>query len=257
MKLATWNVNSVRARLELLLRWLRDERPDVVCLQELKAEVVALPLMELQALGYHCAAVGQKSYNGVAILTLQDAPELRLQALPNNQDDPQARYLEIAWRGWIIGCLYAPNGNPVASDKFAYKLRWLELLRQHAATLLTLEQPVILAGDYNIIPEEQDVYDPVLWAEDALFKPESRALWRRYLGLGYVDALRALHPALPHAYSFWDYQQGAWLRDLGIRIDHLLLSPEAADRLRACQIDRTPRGWDKASDHTPVVAEFK
>ncbi|MGH6991044.1 MAG: exodeoxyribonuclease III [Stellaceae bacterium] len=255
MRIATWNVNSIKARLPLVLAWLGEARPDVVCLQEIKCLAADFPSLEIGGLGYRIEIVGQKAYNGVALLSKSPAREV-ITALPGDEDDHQARYVEATIDGVRIASLYLPNGNPVASDKFPYKLTWLERLRHHAAKLLKSEQPFVLAGDYNVIPEDIDVYDSAAWREDALFRPDSRAAYRRLLHLGLIDAFRALH-AEPHRYSFWDYQAGRWQRDEGLRIDHLLLSPHAADRLEAADIDKGPRGKEKASDHTPAWCELR
>lgn len=260
MKIATWNVNSVKARLPNVTGWLDANRPDVVLLQEIKCETAAFPLEAFEALGYGAAVVGQKAYNGVALLArrpLEIADVIT--ALPGDPDDPQARYVEATVAGLRVASLYLPNGNPVGSEKYPYKLRWMDRLRAHAAALLATEVPFALGGDYNIIPEPEDVYAPHDWLEDALFRLESRSRWRALLALGLTEAYRALHPhrpGAPPAYTFWDYQAGAWPRNQGLRIDHFLLSPQAADRLAGCVIDREPRGREKASDHTPVVLEL-
>lgn len=252
---ATWNVNSIRARLPNVLDWLKSAKPDIVLLQEIKTVEESFPALELGDLGYNCAVAGQKTYNGVAILALSpiDVQERRL---PGDAADEQARYIEAivttAAGALRVASVYLPNGNPIGGEKFAYKLAWLERLRRHAAALLALEEPAILGGDYNVIPETVDCHDPAAWAGDALFQPESRAGFRRLLHQGYWDAFRALHPDAAGAYSYWDYQGGAWQKDHGIRIDHLLLSPQAADLLDDAGIDRAPRGREKASDHTPV-----
>ncbi len=254
-KLATWNVNSVKARLPNLLRWLKEARPDIVLLQEIKVQTADFPALEIEDLGYNTAVAGQKSYNGVAILAKRPI-EVELRALPGDAEDGQARYLEALVGTLRVASLYLPNGNPVESDKFPYKLRWLERLRAHVAGLMSLEEAFVLGGDYNVAPTDADVYDPVAWQDDALCRPESRRQLRALLYLGLTDAFRALHPE-PHRYSFWDYQAGRWPRDEGLRIDHLLLSPQAADRLEASDIDRGPRGWERASDHTPVWCSLK
>lgn len=256
MRIATWNVNSIKARLPNVLAWLKESKPDVLLLQELKCETDAFPAMEFHALGYQSCALGQKTYNGVAILSRHKIENI-LEHLPEAGSDTQSRYIEATIKGFRIASIYLPNGNPVPGEKFDYKLAWMKRMKQHAATLLTNEQPVILGGDFNVMPEAIDVYDPKGWENDALFHPQSRAAWREMTQLGYTDAFRALHPQKAHAYTFWDYQAGSWQRDAGLRIDHFLLSPEAADRMVNCFIDRTPRGKEKASDHTPVVLEVK
>ncbi|UEM05451.1 exodeoxyribonuclease III [Skermanella rosea] len=255
MKIATWNVNSVKARLPNVLAWLERASPDVVLFQEIKCETASFPKQEFEALGYCCAVVGQKSYNGVALLSKQPAEDV-LDHLPGDAEDTQGRYVEATVAGVRIASLYLPNGNPVGTEKYPYKLRWMERLRRHAAELLKTEQPFVLGGDYNVIPAPEDVYDPQAWETDALFRPETRAQFRALLNLGLTEAFRAVHPDESRAYTFWDYQAGRWPRDQGIRIDHFLLSPQAADRLVDCRIDRGPRGEEKASDHTPVVLEL-
>ena len=256
MRIATWNVNSVRARLPNVLEWLKEANIDVVLLQEIKCETEAFPAIEFQALGYHAHALGQKSYNGVAILSKHKIENV-VEHLPDAGADTQSRYLEAVIQGVRVASIYLPNGNPRPGEKYDYKLAWLKRLQKHAASLLQDEKPVVLGGDYNVIPEDIDVYNPKAWVEDALFHPLSRAALRQVIQLGYTEAFRALHPQKAHAYSFWDYQAGAWQNDNGLRIDHFLLSPEATDRLTQCFIDRTPRGKDKASDHTPVVVELR
>lgn len=250
IRVATWNVNSVKARLPHLLRWLGEVSPDIVLLQEIKCQDAEFPGLEISAAGYHVETVGQKSYNGVAILAKQPI-EVVLRALPGGGGDEQARYLEADIAGLRVASIYLPNGNPVESEKFPYKLGWMARLRDRAAALLEAQIPFVLAGDYNICPTDLDVYDPAGWQNDALCRPDSRAGFRRLLHLGLTDAVRARNPA-PHLYSFWDYQAGAWPRDNGLRIDHLLLSPQTADRLEESGIDRAPRGWERASDHTPA-----
>jgi exodeoxyribonuclease III len=259
MKIATWNVNSVKARLDAAKTWLAEEAPDVVCLQEIKTIDGGFPAELFESLGYNCAVHGQKSYNGVAILSKRP-PEDVVRGLPAVEGDDQARYIEAvvpagSGRTVRIASIYAPNGNPPASDRFAYKLAWLERLRRHARHLLNFEEPLILAGDYNVIPDPEDCHDPKAWEGDALFQPESRAAYRRIENLGLTDAFRACH-AQPHCYTFWDYQAGAWAKDHGIRIDHMLMSAQAADRLVTCSIERKVRGWEKPSDHVPVVCEL-
>ncbi|MDR3450834.1 MAG: exodeoxyribonuclease III [Alphaproteobacteria bacterium] len=255
MRIATWNVNSVRARLPNVIGWLGRAKPDVLLMQEIKCETKDFPSMEFQAAGYQVHAFGQKSYNGVAIASLHKIEEVR-EGLPGDDADAQARYLEAVVQGVRVASIYLPNGNPLGTEKFAYKLAWMERLKRHAAELLRDEKPVVLGGDYNVIPEEIDVHNPQDWLGDALYAPESRAAFREILHLGYTELFRALHPG-QQAYTYWDYQGGAWQQDKGIRIDHFLLSPEAVDRATSCIIDRAPRGEDKASDHTPVIAELR
>ncbi len=251
MKIATWNVNSVRARLPRVLEWLGSAAPDVALLQEIKTVAEGFPELEIGDLGYNVAVCGQKSYNGVAILSKPPIEDV-LTRLPGDDADDQARYIEAVVGGVRVASIYLPNGNPVDSPKFPYKLGWMERLYDHVGELLGLEEAFVLGGDYNVAPEDRDVYDPAAWADDALCRPETRARYRAVVHLGLTDAYRALHPDAAGAYTFWDYQKGRWQRDEGLRIDHLLLSPQAADRLEACDIDRAPRGRDKASDHTPV-----
>jgi exodeoxyribonuclease-3 len=253
-KIATWNVNSIKARLPNLLEWLASAQPDVLLLQETKCQDDGFPFLEVEAAGYRAAIHGQKSYNGVAILSRLPMAEVSCR-LPGDTADEQARYMEATIAGYRVASLYLPNGNPAPGDKYDYKLRWMRRLVDHASTLLATEMPFVLAGDYNICPTDDDVYDPANWQQDALCRPESRALYRELLNLGLTEAYRALHPD-SRRYSFWDYQAGAWQRDEGLRIDHLLLSPQAADRLVACDIDKAPRGREKASDHTPVWVEL-
>lgn len=253
MKIATWNVNSIRARIGPLLEWLREAAPDVALLQETKTTDDLFPRLEIEELGYQIASHGQRSYNGVAILSRRPLQDV-VAGLPDFVDD-HARYIEAlvpADHGMVrVASLYTPNGNPVDSDKFPYKLRWLAALKARAETLLGFEEPLVLGGDYNVIPAPEDVYDPKAWENDALFRLESRAALRGLVNLGLTDAVRACH-AGPQRYTFWDYQAGAWQRNKGLRIDHLLLSPQAADRLEACDIDRHVRGRERPSDHVPV-----
>ena len=250
VKIATFNVNSVRARLPNLLAWLEEAQPDIVCLQEIKVETDSFPLMEIKAAGYEALIHGQKSYNGVAILSRQP---LELVSTSLDEADPLARYIEARLGNMHIINIYAPNGNPLGSEKFPYKLAWMDKLTARARTLLVSEIPFLITGDFNIIPEDQDCYNPAAWTGDALFQPESRAAWRRLLNLGLYDAFRSIYPHAPEAYTFWDYQAGAWPRNLGIRIDHALLSPQLIDHLQETTIDKTPRGQEKASDHTPFI----
>ena len=253
MRIATWNVNSVRQRLDHLLGYLKRIEPDVLCLQEIKCADDAFPRAEVEAAGYHAAVHGQKGFNGVAILTKR--PVEVEAGLPGDPDDVQSRYLEARvpdGAGTVrVACLYLPNGNPVASDKYPYKLGFMDRLAQRTRALLALEAPLVVAGDYNVIPEPADAYDPQAWTEDALFRPDTRRRYRALLNLGLTDAVRAVTDA-PGTYSFWDYQAGAWQRDRGLRIDHLLLSPQAADRLQGFAIDKDVRALDKPSDHVPV-----
>ncbi|MBL8588682.1 MAG: exodeoxyribonuclease III [Methylobacteriaceae bacterium] len=254
MRIATWNVNSVRQRLDHLLRYLREAAPDVLCLQEIKCLDEAFPRAEIEAAGYNVETHGQKTFNGVAILSRR--PMQIARGLPGDERDEQARYIEAviddgAGGALRVASIYAPNGNPVGTEKFAYKLAFLERLIAHARELLALEERFVLAGDYNIIPTPLDAKRPQDWTGDALFQPESVAAFRALSNLGLVDALRALRPEAG-LYTFWDYQAGAWQKDNGIRIDHLMLSPEAADRLSDAAVDRHVRGWDKPSDHIPV-----
>jgi len=258
MKIATWNVNSIRARLEPALAWLNQAKPDVVCLQEIKCQDEVFPREPFESLGYNCAVHGQKSYNGVAILSKYPLEDVTPR-LPGGEGDDHSRYLEAVVSGAKgvvrVASIYAPNGNPVESPKFDYKLAWLERLNRHAAKLLAAEEPVVLMGDYNIIPQDKDAHNPKGWIKDALFQPQSKAALRRIENLGYADAFRMLHPEGGH-YTFWDFF-GSWERDNGIRIDHILLSPQAADRLMACEIDRHVRGdSEKPSDHVPIWCEL-
>ena len=256
VSIATWNVNSVNARLPNVLDWLAAAKPDIALLQEIKCLDPAFPAEAMAEIGYNAAVHGQKSYNGVAILSRRPIADVR-RGLPGDAGDEQARYLEATIGDLRVASIYLPNGNPIGTEKFAYKLAWMARLHAHAASLLDLDQPVVLGGDYNVIPAAEDCHDPKAWAGDALFQPESRRAFRALLHLGYTEAFRALHPDERGAYSFWDYQGGAFQLDHGIRIDHLLLSPQAADRLAACTIDKDPRRRPKASDHTPVTVELR
>jgi exodeoxyribonuclease-3 len=255
MKIATFNVNGINGRLPVLLGWLADAAPDVVCLQELKAPSDKFPAKALREAGYGAIWHGQKSWNGVAILARGVDPIETQRGLPGDEEDTQSRYIEAAVGGVLIGCLYAPNGNPAPGPKFEYKLRWLERLKKHAAERLAHDIPVILAGDYNVIPAELDVYKPERWQDDALFRPEVRQALRQLIDQGWIDAIRTLHPG-ERVYTFWDYLRNAWGRNAGLRLDHLLLSPTIADLLTAAGVDREVRGWEKASDHAPVWIEI-
>lgn len=257
MHIATWNINSVRTRLGNLLRYLREVGPDVLCLQELKCTDEQFPRLEIEAEGYNVAVHGQKSWNGVAILSKR--PMEATPGLPGDDADVQSRYIEavVTTDGSPVrvGCLYLPNGNPPESDKYGYKLGWMDRLHAHARALLALEEPLVLAGDYNVIPGPDDVYEPANWTGDALYLPQTRQRYRALLNLGLTDALRATTDEAG-LYTFWDYQAGAWQRNKGIRIDHLLLSPQAADRLVGVAIDKDRRAEDKPSDHVPIRAEL-
>jgi exodeoxyribonuclease-3 len=259
MKIATWNVNSIKARLDNALAWLKDAEPDIACLQELKCEDAAFPTAAFEDLGYNVITHGQKTYNGVAILSKATPEDVR-RGLPGMEDDPQARYIEAVFsaqsRVIRVASIYLPNGNPLGTDKFAYKLRWMDCLNAHAKSLLALEEPLVLAGDYNVIPTSLDAKNPEAWVGDALFQPESRAKFRNLLNLGFTDAIRQVHGDKPGLYTFWDYQAGAWQRNNGIRIDHLLLSPQAADLLKDATIEREVRNQDKPSDHVPAVVSL-
>ncbi len=262
MRIATWNVNSVNARLETVLRWFEAASPDVACLQEIKCVDEKFPAEAFERLGYNVAVHGQKSYNGVAILSKRPLEDVS-RGLPQYPDlggetDEQARYLEAVVSGpqpVRVASIYLPNGNPIGSEKFAYKLAWMERLNRHVQDLLALEEPLALVGDYNVIPEPRDAEFPKNWVEDALFQPESRAAFRALKNLGLTEAYLQADGA-PGAYTFWDYQAGAWQRNNGIRIDHALLSPQAADLLRGVEIHRDVRGWEKPSDHVPLVVEL-
>jgi exodeoxyribonuclease III len=258
MKIATWNVNSIKVRLDTALAWLKEAKPDVVALQEIKCTDENFPAEPFEALGYNCAVHGQKTYNGVAILSKRPLEDVTPR-LPGGDGDDHSRYLEAVVGGkkgvLRIASIYAPNGNPVGTDKFAYKLAWLERLYAHARRLLANEEPVALIGDYNIIPEDRDCHDPKAWVRDALFQPESQAALRKIENLGYTDAFRARNQASGQ-YTFWDYQGGAWRKNLGIRIDHILLSPQGLDRLGKASIDKDMREGDKPSDHVPVWCEL-
>jgi len=257
MKIATYNVNGVNGRLPVLLRWLKQAQPDVVCLQELKAPQEKFPEQAVREAGYGAIWHGQKSWNGVAILARGNAlPVETRRGLPGDPQDLHSRYIEAAVRGVIVGCLYLPNGNPAPGPKFDYKLKWFDRLTRHAAKLQKSKDPVVLAGDYNVMPTELDVYKPESWVDDALFRPESRAAFHKLAKQGWTDALRTLHPA-ERIYTFWDYFRNAWPRNAGLRIDHFLLNPAVAKRLVAAGVDREVRGWEKTSDHAPVWIELK
>jgi exodeoxyribonuclease-3 len=255
MKIATFNVNGVNGRLSVLLRWLAQARPDIVCLQELKSPDDRFPVREIEKAGYGAIWQGQKSWNGVAILARDRMPIETRRGLPGDPDDSHSRYIEAAVGGVLIGCLYVPNGNPAPGPKFDYKLRWFSRLHDYADELLKAEVPAVLVGDFNVMPTDLDVYAPERWRDDALFRPEMREAYQRLLEQGWTDALRTLHPG-ERIYTFWKYFRNAFARDAGLRIDHFLLSPTLADRLVAAQVDREARSWEKASDHAPVWIEI-
>jgi len=256
MRIVTYNVNGIGARLPNLLRWLAEARPDIVCLQELKAPQEKFPESAVREAGYGVVWHGQKSWNGVAILARGTEPVEIRRALPGDGEDAHSRYIEATVHGLVIGCLYLPNGNPAPGPKFDYKLRWLERLIEHAAELATRSTPVVLAGDYNVIPTERDVYKPERWVDDALFRVEVREAFARLARQGWTDAIRAVHPN-EVIYTFWDYFRNAYQRDAGLRIDHLLLNPAVAGRLTGAGVDRAVRGWEKASDHAPTWVELR
>ncbi len=255
MKIATYNVNGVNGRSPILLDWLADAKPDVVCLQELKAPHEKFPEGALREAGYGAIWLGQKSWNGVAILARGETPRATRRGLPGEPDAAQSRYIEASIDGILIGCLYLPNGNPAPGVKFDYKLAWFDALTNYAAELLARNVPVILAGDFNVMPTDLDVYNPDRWHDDALFRPEVRAAFHRLTSQGWTDALRTLHPN-ERIYTFWDYFRNAFRRDAGLRIDHLLLSPSVAKRLTAAGVDRDVRAREKTSDHAPTWIEL-
>ena len=262
MRIATWNVNSVNARLETVVRWFEEAKPDVACLQEIKCVDEKFPSEAFERLGYNVAVHGQKTYNGVALLSKTPLEDIRrgLPHLPGSGDDgdDHARYIEAVVSGpepVRVASIYLPNGNPVPTEKFAYKLAWMERLNAHARELLSWEEPFALMGDYNVIPEPRDAAHPENWVDDALFQPQIRGAFRALKNLGLTEAYTQADGA-PGAYTFWDYQAGAWQRNNGIRIDHALLSPQAADKLAGVAIHKHVRAWDKPSDHVPVVVEL-
>jgi len=257
MRIATWNVNSINARIERVLEWFEEAQPDVACLQELKCVDEKFPAEGFERLGYNIAVHGQKTYNGVAILSKTPIEDVR-RGLPEVEGDDHARYIEAVVGGETpirVASIYLPNGNPIGTEKFAYKLAWMERLRAHAKTLLELEEPLALVGDFNVIPEPEDADNPPSWVNDALFTPEARSQFRALKNIGLTDAYMEID-GRPGGYTFWDYQAGAWQRNHGIRIDHCLLSPQAADRLRGVEIHRDTRSKEKPSDHVPVVVEL-
>ncbi len=258
LSIASWNINSVRAHLPHLLNWLSRRNPDVLLLQEIKTMADTFPAKEIEEMGYNLLISGQKTYNGVAILSKYPI-QLENKFLPGMDHDPQARYLEAIIETnpcvWRVINVYVPNGNPYPGDKFSYKLQWLEALRQYAQKILAFEENVVIGGDFNIVPTDDDVYDPVAWQDDALCRPESRQFFRSILNSGYSDALR-LQTNEKKLYTFWDYQAGRWPRGEGLRIDHFLISPQAADRLQQVAIDKYTRAEEKPSDHVPIIAQF-
>ena len=256
LRIASYNINGVNSRLHVLTRWLEEFAPDVVGLQELKCTDEAFPREAIEALGYQAIWHGQKSWNGVALLSRVGAPVETRRALPDDPNLEQSRYIEAAVCGILIGNLYAPNGNPEKSPKFAYKLEWLDRLHDHAAELLETKLPALLIGDFNVIPTDVDVYKPERWLTDALFAPEAREKYRELVAQGWTDALRTTHPG-ERIYTFWHYWRNSFERDAGIRIDHALLSPVLTKKLKAAGVDRTPRGWDKTSDHAPMWIEVE
>lgn len=258
MRIATWNVNSIKQRIENLTAWLKERQPDVVCLQETKCVDDAFPREPLENLGYNVAFHGQKTFNGVAILSKHRFDEVTPR-LPGDDEDDHARFMEavVSTPGGAVrvASIYLPNGNPVQSEKYPYKIRWMDRLSDYVSNRLKLEEELILCGDYNVIPAAEDVYNPAAWVEDALFRAQTREKFRALLNLGLTDSIRATSDA-PGLYTFWDYQAGAWQKNNGLRIDHILLSPRAADRLVTAGIDRHVRNWEKPSDHVPVFADL-
>jgi exodeoxyribonuclease III len=253
LKIATFNINNVQRRLPVLLAWLKQAKPDVVCLQELKAAHEAFPETAIEGAGYQFVHKGEKTWNGVAILARGARPVLTRMELPGDPSDRQSRYIEAAVKGILVASIYLPNGNPQPGPKFTYKLAWFDRLIKHAASLKRSKQPVILAGDYNVVPTDLDIYPTKSWDDDALLQPESRAAFQRLLKQGWTDSLRALHPG-EKIYTFWDYKRNRWPRDAGLRLDHILLSPSIAPRLSDAGVDREVRGWEGASDHAPAWA---
>jgi exodeoxyribonuclease-3 len=256
LRIASYNINGINSRLHVLTRWLEEYRPDVVGLQELKCTDEAFPREAIEALGYSAIWHGQRSWNGVALLSRVGEPVETRRALPNDPNREQSRYIEAAICGILVGNIYAPNGNPRPGPKFDYKLEWLDRLKDHARDLLDEGVPALLIGDYNVIPTELDVYKPERWAKDALFAPEARQKYAELVAQGWTDAIRHLYPE-ERIYTFWHYWRNSFQRDAGIRIDHALLSPSLARKLKAAGVDRTPRGWEKTSDHAPIWVELE
>jgi exodeoxyribonuclease-3 len=258
MKISTWNINGIKARIDNLPKWLNEASPDVVCLQEIKSIDENFPTHIFEDMGYNVAVHGQKGFNGVAILSKHPLEDVQ-RGLPGDEDDHQARYIQASITTpdmtLRVAGIYLPNGNPLGTEKFDYKLAWMKRLAAHAQALLTNEEPLLIVGDYNVIPEPTDCRHPASWTDDALYQPESRDAYRELVYLGFTDALRATNAA-PDTYTFWDYQAGAWNKNNGIRIDHILMSPQAADRLQMCAIDKFTRGWEKPSDHVPIWVEL-
>tara|TARA_B100000282_G_scaffold296810_1_gene280211 strand:- start:2001 stop:2771 length:771 start_codon:yes stop_codon:yes gene_type:complete len=252
IKITSWNVNSIKARNEHVQRFLKETAPDILMVQELKG--LDFPTSDFEAIGYKTQAVTQKAYNGVAVFS-KTPIEVILNKLPGDESDEQARYIEFETNGLRVIDIYLPNGNPIGTEKFTYKLDWMERLYKRLKALREDYTPFIIGGDFNIIPTDIDCYSAQAWKDDALAQPESRAAYRKLINLGLTEAYRALDPR-PGQYTFWDYQAGRWQKDEGIRIDHFLLSPEMADKLISCEIDKTPRGWEKPSDHTPITLEI-
>lgn len=255
MKIATYNVNGVNGRLPVLLKWLEESKPDIVCLQELKAPQEKFPIEAINEAGYNAIWHGQKSWNGVAILSKEPVKERR-RRLDGDDEDMQSRYLEAKIGDLIIACIYLPNGNPYPGPKFDYKLKWFERLQAHAEMLITLDKPVLMIGDFNVMPTEKDVYKPEKWINDALFRVEVREAFFELLNQGWTDAIRELYPE-EIIYTFWDYFRNAYERNAGLRIDHFLLSPELKPKLKKAEVDKYVRGWEKTSDHAPVWIELK
>jgi len=257
MKIATFNVNGITSRLPRLLEWLAESAPDIACLQELKTSDATFPQQALEDAGYGAVWHGQKGFNGVAVLVKGEQPKELRRGLPGDPDDTHSRYLEVQAKGLVVASIYLPNGNPQPGPKFDYKLAWFARLIEHAASLVSQQSPVVLAGDYNVVPTNEvgDIYSPASWLNDALLQPESRDAWRRLLAQGWTDAIHELHPTAP-MYTFWDYFRNRWARNAGLRIDHLLLNAPASARLQAAGVDREVRGRDKPSDHAPAWVEL-
>jgi exodeoxyribonuclease III len=256
MKIASYNVNGVNGRLQVLLRWLNEASPDIVCLQELKSPNEKFPEQAINKAGYQCIWHGQKSWNGVAILSRKHEIKEVRRALPGDPEDSHSRYIEVIINDILIACIYLPNGNPAPGPKFDYKLKWFKRLNAHAKKLLAHNVPAALIGDFNVMPAELDVYKPERWKDDALFRPEIRNAFKKLTAQGWTDAIRTLHPK-EKIYTFWDYFRNAYARDAGLRIDHFLLSQHLTKRLRKARVDRHVRGWEKTSDHAPVWIELK